>query len=45
MMSATLSRFRRVLPAILVLFALAGGVSACAEIHPSTAPHSPNFHG
>lgn len=44
-MSAILSRFRRALPAILLLFALAGTMSACADIHPSTAFHSPNFHG
>jgi hypothetical protein len=46
-MSAVLFRLRRVLPAVLLVFAVASGVAACADVGfvPDNAPHSPNFHG
>jgi len=44
-MSVTLSGLRRVLPAILLMFAVASGIAACADIVPDNTPHSPNFHG
>jgi hypothetical protein len=46
-MSAVLSGLRRVLPAVLLTFAIASGVAACADFNivPDNAPHSPHFHG
>jgi len=42
-MSAPLSRLRKVAAIAMVLFALGGGLAACADIHPDNTFHSPVF--